>query len=227
MFPIPPEFPGRATASRAQRVFTNHESRNKAFMPPYPRFPGISRPPHPPRSRVRAPFASATRPVGFSRVTKHETWFFPVPPATPKRAIPSRAQRVFTNHESRNTNHGIYRPSVPRGCARVAQPETPARTAAHAARSLLSCALWRGMGRLWRGMGGILSPNRRPRAVRCEIPAMCTKSRFPRKMREVLRSPLLPSPSGLNLLRWTRMDTPLPPPRQKRLSFVLIRVHSW
>ena len=27
-----------------------------------------------------------------------------------------------------------------------------------AARSLLSCALWRGMGRIWRGMGGMLRP---------------------------------------------------------------------
>ena len=27
-----------------------------------------------------------------------------------------------------------------------------------AARSLLSCALWRGMGRLWRGMGGMGRP---------------------------------------------------------------------
>ena len=31
---------------------------------------------------------------------------------------------------------------------------------AHAARSLLSCALWRGMGRLWRGMGGRRPPLR-------------------------------------------------------------------
>ena len=168
---------------------TSHETRLLCLPThDFPRFPTISRhfpafpgPPTPPRSRVRAPFASATRPVGFSRVTKHETWFFPVPPATPKRAIPSRAQRVFTNHESRNTNHGIYRPSVPRGCARVAQPETPARTAAHVARSLLPCALWRGMGRLWRGMGAIFSPSRCPRAVRCEIPVMCTKSRFPQE----------------------------------------------
>ena len=29
-----------------------------------------------------------------------------------------------------------------------------------AARSLLSCALWRGMGRLWRGMGGVRPPHR-------------------------------------------------------------------
>ena len=53
----------------------------------------------------------------------------------------------FTRHESRNTKHGFYGRSVRRGCARDAQPETPARTAAPAAQSLLACALWRGMER--------------------------------------------------------------------------------
>ncbi len=48
-----------------------------------------------------------------------------------------------------------------------------------------------------------------------------------RKIREARRSPQLPSPSGLDPLRWTRMDTQLPPPRQNPPSFVLIRVHSW
>ena len=51
-------------------------------------------------------------------------------------------------HESRDTKHGLYTRCVRRGCARDEQSETPARTAAHAARSPLSCALWRGMGRL-------------------------------------------------------------------------------
>ena len=36
--------------------------------------------------------------------------------------------------------------------------KTQSEPAEPAARSLLSCALWVGMGRLWRGMGGILSP---------------------------------------------------------------------
>jgi hypothetical protein len=35
-----------------------------------------------------------------------------------------------------------------------------ARTVVHAAQSLLSCALWCGMGRLWRGMGGRRPPLR-------------------------------------------------------------------
>ena len=176
MFPNPPEFPGRATASRAQRVFTNHETRitKHGF---YASLPTISRHFPPPRSRVRSPFASATRPVGFLRDTNHATWFFPVPPATPKRATPSPANEFsrITRHESRIT--ALFR----RACARDAQPETPARTTAHVARSLLSCALWSGMGRLWRGMGALWSPSRCPRAVRCEIPVMCTKSRFPQE----------------------------------------------
>ena len=58
--------------------------------------------------------------------------------------------------DERITNHGFFR----RRCARDAQQETPARTAAPAARPLLSCALWRGMGRLWRGMGGRRPPRR-------------------------------------------------------------------
>ena len=53
--------------------------------------------------------APATRPVGFSRDTRHETRFFPVPPATPRRATPRPANGFFTNHETRNTNHGLYR----------------------------------------------------------------------------------------------------------------------
>ena len=48
-------------------------------------------------------------------------------------------------------------------------PCRPSSASAHAARSLLSCALWSGTGRLWRGMGGILPlssvpvPDRRSR----------------------------------------------------------------
>ena len=54
---------------------------------------------------------------------------------------------------SRDTKHET-RLFLRRGCASDAQSEPPARTAAHAARSPLSCALLSGMGRLWRGMGG-------------------------------------------------------------------------
>ena len=34
--------------------------------------------------------------------------FSSCPPATPRRATPSPAYRVFTNHESRDTNHGFF-----------------------------------------------------------------------------------------------------------------------
>ncbi len=39
-------------------------------------------------------------------------------------------------------------------------PCCPSSASAHAARSLLSCALWSGTGRLWRGMGGRRPPLR-------------------------------------------------------------------
>ena len=100
---------------------TNHESRLLCFPThDFPAFPSISRPPHPPRSRVRAPFASATRPVGFSRHTRHESRTLP----PPGRCFPARcgaawggygaawaaaaprsgnkACWVFTSHEARN-----------------------------------------------------------------------------------------------------------------------------
>ena len=76
---------------------------------------------------------------------------FTCPPATSRRATSSPANRF-----SRNTKDGFFH----RACARDTQSETSVRTAAHAARSLLSCALWRGMGRLWRGMGGRRPPHR-------------------------------------------------------------------
>ena len=63
------------------------------------------------RAAVRAPSALATLPVGFSRVTRHESrnMVFPVPPATPRRATPSPTNGLFTKHESRITRHGFYR----------------------------------------------------------------------------------------------------------------------
>ena len=53
-------------------------------------------------------------------------------------------------------------PPPPIKCPRAVRLSwSAARTAApcRAARSLLSCALWRGMGRLWRGMGGGSPPH--------------------------------------------------------------------
>ena len=62
----------------------------------------------------------------------------PSPQATAARATP---------HETRITNHGLYGRSVGRWCARVAQPETAARTAAPAAQSMLPCSLLPGIAR--------------------------------------------------------------------------------
>ena len=60
--------------------------------------------------------------LGFheSRGTNYATWFFPVPPATPRRATPSPTNRFFTNHETRITAFLLF--------------------------SLLSFALWSGVG---------------------------------------------------------------------------------
>ena len=49
-----------------------------------------------------------SRPLCFSPATRRATRFFPVPPATPGRATPSPANGFFTNHETRDTNHGLY-----------------------------------------------------------------------------------------------------------------------
>ncbi len=111
-FPVPPATPRRATPISANGFFTNHETRNTnhglyafvaAFLCVVARHGAAmarhGRPPSP---------APATRHVGFSPATNHATWFFPVPPATPRRATPSPANGFFTNHETRNTNHGLY-----------------------------------------------------------------------------------------------------------------------
>ena len=65
---------------------------------------------------------------------------------------PQRRQHgLYAFHETRDTKHGFDGRSGRHGSGRVASRKT-------AARSLLSCALWRGMGRLWRGMGGMGCP---------------------------------------------------------------------
>ena len=70
---------------------------------------------------------------------------------------------LFTSHETRITDFIAVQITVGAQGPRHPKP-LAARTAAPAARSLLSCALWRGMGRLWRGMGGILPLSRCPRS---------------------------------------------------------------
>ena len=122
-----------------------------------------------PRAAVRAPSAPATGPFGFSRNPRHGfAW------RAARGALTSQREfRGFHEHETRDTNHGLY-----------AFHETRV-TAFIAARSLLSCALWRNgcaamawlwsgcgacgaamamarHGRPWSGMGGILPPRQRP-----------------------------------------------------------------
>ena len=48
-----------------------------------------------------------TRPLCFSRITNHATWFFPVSPVTPRRATPSPTNGFFTT-ETRDTKHGFF-----------------------------------------------------------------------------------------------------------------------
>ena len=105
-----------------------------------------------PRAAVRAPSAPATGPFRFSRNTRHGfAW------RAARGALWAGANsEVFTNHETRDTNHGLY--AFPE--SRHLSPHGrcfPARCGATAA------PLWRGygaavarVGRLWRwrGMGG-------------------------------------------------------------------------
>ena len=51
----------------------------------------------------------------FSPATRHATWFFPVPPATPRRATPSPANGFsrITKHETRNTAFILPYPPFP------------------------------------------------------------------------------------------------------------------
>ena len=78
------------------------------------------------------------RPTGFSRITNHETRI-----------------TAFTLFFPRFPTHDF-----PRHFPRFPGPPTPLGKGPRAVRSLLSCALWRGMGRLWRGMGGRRPPRR-------------------------------------------------------------------
>ena len=95
------------------------------------------------------PQVSPSGGVKGERATNRETR-----PLTRRAAQAGPSSELFTKHETRNTNHGFFSKhgfdgrSGRHGSGRVASRKT-------AARSLLSCALWSGMGRLWRGMGGM------------------------------------------------------------------------
>ena len=78
-----------------------------------------------------------------------------------KGVYPNPERKITTFSESRfGSRFGIpHYSSEFVGKIRIS-PCRPSSASAHAARSLLSCALWRGMGRLWRGMGGRRPPLR-------------------------------------------------------------------
>ena len=156
-FPATTATPRRATPSPTSRFFTNHETRITEFLSP-----GHGFPVHDCSAKNITPEpVSPLRPhrqrglYGSSRDTKRG-----FSQTRPECKLPWSNGRTtclgfgVTNHETRDANHGFFR----RGCTRDAQSETPARTVAHAARSLLSCALWCGMARQWRGMGGRRPP---------------------------------------------------------------------
>ena len=139
--------PPPAPAARPVRFFTNHETR---LLSPWVREGWRHQ--KPPSGPLRQP-ASHCFPVhDCSRL------FAIVHDCSPKNIVRNQCPRavhtgsaackVFTNHETRVTKHGLY-----------AFHESRV-TAFLAARSLLSCALRRGIGRLWRGMGGRRPPRR-------------------------------------------------------------------
>ena len=121
------------TGNTACWVFTNQEKRDtkQGFSPSLRRFQGEqpqARPTGFHESRdtrhESRPFcgaamerhgrpsspAPATRPVGFSRIRKNETRnkVFPHPYGDSKESNPKPDQQVFTNHETRDTNHGLF-----------------------------------------------------------------------------------------------------------------------
>ena len=113
----------------------------------------------------------------FSPATRHATCFFPVPPATPRRATPSPANRFsrITKHETRNTAFILPYPPFP-----TISRHFP----------------------LFLGGWGVLR-NRCSSAVSGKIPQKCTKSRIRGRLHGVYRQPRLPPPSGILGLRPT------------------------
>ena len=118
-------------------------------------------------ARCRSPGCPHDGKTAFRVCTNHETRNTGFPESRPfpftgrqifllERTRPPTM--VFTNHETRVTKRGFFFAVGAQGTHN--RKPLPGRTAAHAARSLLSCALWRGMGRLWRGMGGPRPPRR-------------------------------------------------------------------
>ena len=103
-----------------------------------------------------------TRDTAFMLFTRQESrnMVFPCSSGDSRKSNPKPGQQVF--HESRDTNHGFYAslPTISHDFPAFPGPPPPPGKGPRAVQSLLSCALWRGMGRLWRGMGGGRTGNR-------------------------------------------------------------------
>ena len=149
-FTGPPALSGRATASQSDSFSRN--TRHESWpLPPSGRcFPARcgaamarhGRPPSPaPAIRPLRPFGSPW--VGKGAPQKSVAG----PPCHPKsHGFPA--------------GHFPRFPTISRHFPRFPGPPTPLGKGPRAVQSLLSCALWRGMGRLWRGMGGRRPPRR-------------------------------------------------------------------
>ncbi len=220
----PPATPTRATRSPAYGLFTNHETRDTAFFSKHgfyrrgcvrggatrslrpahcarrqvtvflftivhhcSRLFGIvqrkilflSQCPSPRRSLWRMPPPSpATRPVGFSRDTKHGfSLSLRRLQGEQPQARPTGFSRI-TRHESRITRH-------------------ESRITAFMLLSLLSCALWRGIGLLWRGMGGRRPPRRQHGLLGFHQPRI-TQHGFSPALRRLQGEQLQARPTGFS-----------------------------
>ncbi len=166
-----------AQASANSEVFTKHESRPLCSSRCFPASCGAA------WGGYGAAWAAAVPRAGNTAgwvFTSHETrnMVFPCSSGDSKESNPKPGQRAF--HESRDTNHES-RPLC--FCRRF-----PARCG----------AAWGGYGAAWVAY----CPRARVRAPFALKSRECVQNPAShRKMREVLRSPLLPSPSGLNPLR--------------------------
>ena len=153
---VPPAFLGRATASRGQRFFTNHETRNTnhGFFSPSARkgrTAGNRRPDHCARRPVTASLFTivhhCSRLFGIvqQKILPLSQW--PLSVHTGNAACKGftdhetrvTSHGIYAFHESRNTKHGLFSPSVRKGrTIRNPRPDCRPRPAA----SALAKASW-------------------------------------------------------------------------------------
>ena len=146
----PPAFPARATASRARRFFTKHESRdtNHGFFcfPVHDCSPLFTIVRHCSAKKMFCAIVLAPPGRCFPARCRAAWGGYGAAWAAAVPRTGNKAAKVFRNtkHETRDTGffrhasrlfskHGLYGRSIRRGCARDAQPETAARTTAPAA----------------------------------------------------------------------------------------------